>query len=412
MKNDVKPEQIDFNEILEILLKVIDRLPDPPREKVKKELNIIKELLMDNRAPRILILGRRGAGKSSLINAIFNEPVAKIGSVLSETGKAEWHAFENDKGAIDILDTRGIGDRSRPESANFTNAIEDIKAEIKVNCPDAVLFLCKAKEVDAHITKDIENVIEIRKFISSNYDYDPPVVALLTQVDELDPKRIEPPYEDKLKQENIKKAVRALNDSFSASNIGLLKVMPVSAYAEYENDIKSYDNYWNIDILIEYLMEILPNSAQLQLARLSSLKKAQVKVARVLTRSTATICAAIAATPIPVADVIPITTAQLGMIMGIAFISGRELSKKSAMEFLAALGINVGAGFVLREGARALIKFVFPGGGNMISAGVAAAGSWGIGEAAISYFIDGKDIDEAKQRFKAVKKEHEKEGNG
>ena len=105
----------NLNEIIELLLEAIDRLPDPPRERIKKDLQKIKELIMENRPPRILILGRRGAGKSSLINAIFNDKVANVGSVLSETGKAEWHTFQNAKGSIRILDTRGIGDRTRPE---------------------------------------------------------------------------------------------------------------------------------------------------------------------------------------------------------------------------------------------------------------------------------------------------------
>jgi predicted GTPase/uncharacterized protein (DUF697 family) len=401
----------NLNEIVELVMKAIERLPNPPRERIKKELLKIKEMIMDNRPPRILILGRRGAGKSSLINALFKEKVANVGSVLSETGKAEWHTFKNSKGSIRILDTRGMGDRTKPESANFKEAIEDIKSEIKSICPDAVLFLCKAKEVDAHVTKDIDNVITIRKFISDSHGYEIPVAALLTQVDELDPKRIEPPYENRLKQDNIHKAVNALQSTFDGSNIDLLKVIPVSAYAEYDNGSRTYDNYWNIDVLIEYLMEVLPNSAQLQLARLSSLKKTQRKFARVLVGSTATVCAGIAATPIPLADVIPITTAQIGMITGIAYIAGRDLSKKSAMEFLAALGVNVGVGFALREGARALIKFVFPGAGNAVSAGVAFAGTWGIGEAAIAYFVEEASIEEAKRRFKKAKEEHEDKGN-
>src|SRR6185295_4874548 len=106
------------------------------------------------------------------------------------------------------------------------------------------------------------------------------------------------------------------------------------------NGKRVYDNFFNIEVLIEYLMEVLPNTAQLQLARLSALKKVQRKFARVLVASTATVCSGIAATPIPVADLIPITTAQIGMITGIAYLSGRELSNKSAMEFLGALGVN------------------------------------------------------------------------
>ena len=402
-------DEENMNTILDLVMNAIERLPDPPRDRIKKELLMTKELLMNNRPPRILILGRRGAGKSSLINAIFNDKVADIGSVLSETGEAKWYLLKNSKGSIDILDTRGMGDRIKPESANFEEALDDIKSEVKNICPDAVLFLCKAKEVDAHVSRDIENLMTIKKFIADVHGYEIPVAALLTQVDELDPKRIEPPYDHPIKQENIRKAVEALQIAFVGYKVDLLKIIAVSAYAEYDNGKRIYQNNWNIDVLVDYLIDVLPNSAQLQLARLSSLKKAQRKLAKVLVGSTATICAGIAATPIPLADSIPITAAQIGMITGIGYISGRDLSRETAKEFLAALGINVGVGFALREGARALIKFVFPGGGLVISAGVAFAGTWGIGEAAIAYFIEHASIDEAKNRFNKTKEKTEKE---
>lgn len=397
----------NLHELVDLVLKGIDRLPNPPRESIKREFTKIKEMILENRPPRIMVIGRRGAGKSSLINAIFQEKVAAIGSVLSETGKAEWHTFENKKGAIQILDTRGIGDRTKPESANFEHAIDEIKHEIEKGCPDAILFLCKAKEVDAHISEDVRNVTAIRTFVHDQHNYELPLAAVVTQIDELDPKRVEPPYENDQKQRNIKAAVDALTQVIEKSRIGLLKVIPVSTYAEYDNGRRVYDNFFNIDILIEYLTEVLPNTAQLQLARLSAVKKVQRKFAKILVASIATVCSGIAATPIPVADLIPITSTQIGMITGIAYISGRELSKKSAMEFLAALGVNVGAGFAIREGARALIKFVFPMAGNAVSAAIAFAGTWGIGEAAMAYFIEDATVEEAKQRFAKAKKEYE-----
>ena len=393
-------ENENFRKIIRLMEEGIKRLPKPIRDRVSPELEKIKEMMIDNRPPRVLIIGRRGAGKSSLINAIFNERVASVGPVFSETGESQWHYFKSSHGTLEMLDTRGIGDRTKPGSANFEESIDDVKYAVAEKCPDVLLFLCKAKEVDAHIGKDLEYVAQIRQFIVEKHGYEVPVAALATQVDELDPKRVEPPYENDEKQSNIREAVRALQDSFSASRINLLKVIPISTYAEYSNGSKSYDNNWHVGELIEYLMEVLPRSTQLHLARLSRLNVVQKKFARLLVGSTATVCSGLAATPIPVADIIPITTAQIGMISGIGYISGRELSKENAKEFLVALGVNVGTAFVLREAARALVKFVFPGAGNVISASMAFAGTWGIGEAAIAYFIDNASVEESKSCFK------------
>jgi uncharacterized protein (DUF697 family) len=308
-----------------------------------------------------------------------------------------------------ILDTRGLGDRTRPESANFKNAIDEIEAAVADECPDAILFLCKAKEVDAQIGQDLANVKEIRAFLQKKHLYAAPVVAVVTQVDELDPKRVEPPYADETKRHHIAVAVEAIDAALREAGIESAKTIPVSAYAEYEGESRSYDNYWNVDALVEYLLEVLPQSAQVQLARLSRERGAQKRVARKLTASASAVAAGIAAVPIPIADILPITATQIGLITGIAYVSGRELSTKSAREFLVALGANLGASVALRETARALIKFVFPGGGSAISAGIAFAGTWAIGEAASAYFVDRKPIEEAKEVFRRRRREKAEE---
>jgi uncharacterized protein (DUF697 family) len=63
------------------------------------------------------------------------------------------------------------------------------------------------------------------------------------------------------------------------------------------------------------------------------------------------------------------------------------------------MGANVGAAFLFREGARALIKFVFPGAGSMVSGAVAFAGTLAIGAAAREFFLRGGSIEDAKRVF-------------
>jgi len=135
----------------------------------------------------------------------------------------------------------------------------------------------------------------------------------------------------------------------------------------------------------------------------------QEELANNMTRATAAICAGVAALPIPVGDIIPITTLQVTLIASIAWLSGRPLDKKAAGEFLAAMGVNVGMGFALREGARALIKFVFPGAGGMVSGAMAFAGTLAIGAAARAYFLRGATMEEAKTAFTDEKKSADKE---
>ena len=71
------------------------------------------------------------------------------------------------------------------------------------------------------------------------------------------------------------------------------------------------------------------------------------------------------------------------------------------MEFLGALGFNIGAGLAMREGARALLKII-PIWGNAVSGFIAGAGTYAIGRAAIAYFIEETPITETRKIFRKL----------
>src|SRR5690625_6794981 len=104
------------------------------------EINTLRTFVLDARPARIAIVGRRGAGKSSLINAIFGEERAEVGHTKSQTGIGTWYSFENELGGIDILDTRGLGESSKPEEeVHAKTPIEEIEKAVKDKCPDVIL---------------------------------------------------------------------------------------------------------------------------------------------------------------------------------------------------------------------------------------------------------------------------------
>lgn len=390
------------------LLKVSPIIPPERLAVLKQDIRDFKNVLLEKRSPRFMLIGRRGAGKSSLINAILGKYIAPTGDVYSKTGRSQYYSYQNGKGTIEILDTRGLGDFTKPESADFQDALKDIKQSIEIKPPDVILFLCKAKDVDSNISVDVNSVLDIQRFIFEKHGFNAPIIGVVTCVDELAPlSDITPPYSNRRKQDNIELAVQAIEKVFQSIGDDVVKVIPTSAYADYDNTDSSKiidQRYWNIDTLITYLVEVLPSSAHLELVRLSKIHALQISLARKLVGITAAITAGIAAIPIPFSDIFPISATQIGMIMGIAYLSGRDLSTKSATEFITAIGVNIGAGMLLRQLSQALVKII-PVAGSFISAGIAATGTVALGEAAIAYFIESKSIEESKNILNTIKNE-------
>jgi uncharacterized protein (DUF697 family) len=102
--------------------------------------------------------------------------------------------------------------------------------------------------------------------------------------------------------------------------------------------------------------------------------------------------------PIPLADMPILTSLQTLMVGLVIYTTGKPVGPRLFTEFLGALGINIGAGILFREGARAIIRIV-PLWGNAVSGMVAGAGTYAMGRAAIAYFIEERPITETKKLF-------------
>jgi len=151
----------------------------------------------------------------------------------------------------------------------------------------------------------------------------------------------------------------------------------------------------------EAICEALPLPARLEFARVTNARRAQAHIAGSLLKSFSALCGVIGVQPIPLADLPILTTLQTLMVGMIIHTTGRPFSARLAAEFLGALGVNIGAGLALREGARALVRIV-PIWGNAVSGFVAGAGTYAIGKAAIAYFIEETPITETRKIFRAV----------
>jgi predicted GTPase len=396
---------------------LLERLPLDVAKDLRARITTLRTVLLEKRPPALVLVGRRGAGKSSIVNALLGEKVAELGHVMAQTGRARWYDIQRGGGAMSVLDTRGLQEGSAPaESDEAKNALESIAVELRTKAPDLVVFVVKATEVDGAIDADLDAMEKVYDEVRRAHRTEPPLICVVTHADMLEPKSTQLHEASREPPEDIEEKLRhvALAEGAVARKIDARPrlrdrhqtTMGVSAYMSWRDGAATgkpmlrADERWHIEELALTLFRLLPDSSRAELARATQVRVVQEELASTLTKSTAAVCAGIGAAPIPVADVVPLTALQASLVAAIAWIGGRTLDTRGSMEFIGSLGANVGIAFALREGFRAVMKLIAPGGGPVISAAIAFTGTMAIGSAATAYYIRGVTMEDAKHVFR------------
>ena len=348
-----------FLSLYDKLEKLVRHLPDALQGPILREITPIKTLFLLQRAPRLVLLGRGGAGKVEVLRALFGAEVARAGEENLSDGT--WQTFgEKSRGTLQMLDAR------RPASLNM------LRAALAAEEPDLFVFMRPALAIDDDLAADLEHAAQILAVAEQRGGGRAKLLGVLTEGAE--------PARQELN------AALHTRTELSDRMVGTLALGDGGGR------------------LAELIAIELPGEAQLEMARLSGNRALQKQIAQVVIKSVTAISAAIGAQPIPLADFPILTSLQGTLVASIMHISGREMTVKLAGEFIAALGANIGLGLALREGARAMLKFV-PVWGNAVSGGVAAAGTYAMGRAASAYFIEGVSLADARGLFRRRRKE-------
>ncbi len=138
------------------------------------------------------------------------------------------------------------------------------------------------------------------------------------------------------------------------------------------------------DQLLPAILEAQPGLAVAMARGLPGVRRDLVER---LIRRTAWTNALIAAEPIPGLDIPLLLAAQTRMVLRIAAAYGQAMNVSHARELLT----TIGGGLLARYLAGQLAK-LFPGPGWVVSAAMAAIGTWAIGEAARQYFEHGERL--------------------
>ena len=362
-------------QVVERLERLATKLPSRIQKAVLGELTPLKQLFLQQRPPRFLLTGSAKIPAREIIDALFGE--ADFTHLDAATPLCRWFDVSfADRGKISVLDARDADD----------SAALQIQDELKCCPADIIFFLSEDR---------IAQELEERELADLNR------CLVWNKTSETDSKIIEimiPSLEQPGARDHSELTAVRSNLARRAAFFETLRLVPAS-----------HDQTFRLLLppearrLMSILARELPNQARMEIIRISRNRDAQHEVAKLLVKSTTAVSAAIGAQPIPLADLPILTSLQLMMISGIMYVSGRERSLRAAAEFAGALGANVGAAMLLREGTRAALKF-FPGWGNVVCGLVAGSGTYGIGRAATAFFIDGVSLKDARRTYRQNRK--------
>ena len=418
---------------------LIDKLPDAIPEKTRvmlkdtilgdKELKSLMEGIDSHRPHRIFLVGRTGVGKSSLINALCGSYVAPVSDTRSCTENAqEYKCMDGDRVLMEILDTRGIAES---ESLNTEISAEEMLInQINEFSPDVAIMMLNCTHRD-DVNSDVSFLKKLVKSYSEINSMRLPVVVVVNKSDEMAPTRFKVPTEyPQNKISKIQEVVQYYKGIIVKNGLKIDDIIAVSSLIDWQtpdgtevdveyidnlpkNDIDNlqigFDGRYNIEELLDILEgAILDFEAQMGLRMAARLTEVVHRLARHLNKIFSGISATVALTPIPISDIYVLLIIQSILVSLIASLSGRDISLDTAKEFIFSISGVAGAGFVFRVVAQQASKFlngVWPGAGSAVSSGIAALGTSAIGKAAIAYYIDDQDMEEAKKIFDSVKQE-------
>lgn len=307
--------------------------------------NAVKDALLEALRERghvnILIAGRTGVGKSTLINSVFQGNFATTGQGRPVTPNTK--EYKKEGIPLSIFDTRGL------EMAAFSETINELQKTVneRARNPDQkqhihVAWICIAEDFRRVEPAEEELVKMLAEYM--------PVIAVITKA------RADKGFRSAVHQilSPVANAVRvrAIEEELDEGII-----LPVMGLHE----------------LVDLTMQVVPEGLKRAFAAAQKvdieLKKTQ---SHKIVAGAAASAAGMAAVPIPFSDAVAIVPIQVGMLAGISATFGLSIDKSFLSTIVGSIVAGAGGTLAGRIIAASLLKMI-PGAGSIVGGTIAAA---------------------------------------
>lgn len=336
----------------------------------KKIMDAIQKEYKELKTLNVMILGKTGVGKSTLINNMFNKKMADVGigkPITKDIKKITLPDFP-----LAIFDTPGLelGGDFNVDSLMDAVVNEIDKGIRSGDVSQAIHCIWYCISTPSHRIEQTE-IDFLKRFLGKTSEYDVPVIVVLTQ-------------------SYSKRDAQKLKSEVEKENLPIVNVVPVLA-ENYEIDDEYTAKAYGLERLSEIMNNVIPDAVQktfiaVQKVNLELKKgKAQAVVA-----SSAVAAAATGAVPIPFSDAAVLVPEQIAMIGGITAIFGVPMDQGTVMAIISATIGTAGTTVLGKTIAANLIKLIPAVGsvvGGVISAATAAALTAALGEAYIVIMV-------------------------